>query len=390
MPDRDLPRLAVLRRPPPRASPRELDAWAADATRAAVDHARRRRRLPAPRRALGEAGWLRAVRARGLWRRCAPASTCARSAWPARRSPITTGSPTSPSRCRASAPAPIALFGTRRRRRQRYLPRGRRGRGDRRVRAVRARGRLRRRRACAARATPTATATSLDGEKTWISNGGIADFYVVFARTGEAPGAQGHLGLRRRRRRARARDRRAHRRDRAASAGDAALRRTAACRWRSCIGEPGEGFKVAMRTLDVFRSTVGAAALGFARRALDEALAPGDARAAVRRAAGRPPADAGEARRHGDRRSTPPRCSSTAPPGRRTRGAARVTREAAMAKLYATEARAAGDRRRGADLRRPRRDERASRSSGSTARSARCASTRARPRSRSSSSRARC
>lgn len=112
----------------------------------------------------------------------------------------------------------------------------------------------------------------LDGEKTWISNGGIADFYVVFARTGEAPGARGISAF-------------------IVEAGTpgfeiaerieviaphplARLRFTN-CRVRAGqrVGAAGEGFKVAMRTLDVFRTSVAAAALGFARRALDEALA---------------------------------------------------------------------------------------------------------------------
>ena len=73
----------------------------------------------------------------------------------------------------------------------------------------------------------------LDGEKTWISNGGIADFYVVFARSGEAAGSRGISAF---------------------------------------IGAAGEGFKIATRTLDVFRTSVAAAVLGFARRALEEAL----------------------------------------------------------------------------------------------------------------------
>ncbi len=111
----------------------------------------------------------------------------------------------------------------------------------------------------------------LDGEKTWISNGGIADFYVVFARTGEAPGARGISAF-------------------IVDAGTPgfeiaerieviAPHPLARLRFANCkvplsqrIGEPGEGFKVAMRTLDVFRTSVAAAALGFARRALDEAL----------------------------------------------------------------------------------------------------------------------
>jgi acyl-CoA dehydrogenase len=111
----------------------------------------------------------------------------------------------------------------------------------------------------------------LDGEKTWISNGRIADFYVVFARTGEAPGAKGITAF-------------------VVEPGTPGFdcserieviaphplgRLTfASCRvpFRAVIGEAGQGFKIAMATLDVFRTSVAAAALGFARRALDEAL----------------------------------------------------------------------------------------------------------------------
>jgi acyl-CoA dehydrogenase len=111
----------------------------------------------------------------------------------------------------------------------------------------------------------------LDGEKTWISNGGIADFYCVFARSGEAPGTRGisafivpadtpGLSI-------------AERIDVIAPHPLARLR-FEACRIPAGqrIGAAGEGFKVAMRTLDVFRTSVAAAALGFARRALDEGL----------------------------------------------------------------------------------------------------------------------
>lgn len=123
--------------------------------------------------------------------------------------------------------------------------------------------------ACAARAEGDSYV--IDGEKTWISNGGIADFYVVFARTGEAPGSRGISAF-------------------IVEAGTPgfeiaeridviAPHPLARLRFTNCriaasqrIGEPGEGFKVAMRTLDVFRTSVAAAALGFARRALDEAL----------------------------------------------------------------------------------------------------------------------
>lgn len=111
----------------------------------------------------------------------------------------------------------------------------------------------------------------LNGEKTWISNGGIADFYVVFARTAEAAGSRGISafivdadtpGL-----------------QIAARIHVSAPHPLATLRFSNCrvplsqrIAEGGEGFKIAMRTLDIFRTSVAAAALGFARRALDEAL----------------------------------------------------------------------------------------------------------------------
>jgi acyl-CoA dehydrogenase len=128
---------------------------------------------------------------------------------------------------------------------------------------------------CAAR--PDGRDYVVDGEKTWISNGGIADFYVVFARTGEAPGARGISAF--------IVD--------ADTQGFAIAERIdviaphplARLRFDGCrvpaaqrIGEAGQGFKVAMATLDVFRTSVAAAALGFARRAFDEALAHARAR----------------------------------------------------------------------------------------------------------------
>ncbi|RSZ57165.1 acyl-CoA dehydrogenase [Massilia atriviolacea] len=112
----------------------------------------------------------------------------------------------------------------------------------------------------------------LDGEKTWISNGGIADFYVLFARTGEAPGARGISAF--------IVD--------ADTPGFSVAERIAVIaphplarlRFDGCrvpasqrLGDAGQGFKVAMATLDVFRTSVAAAALGFARRAFDEAIA---------------------------------------------------------------------------------------------------------------------
>ncbi|MFN3985944.1 MAG: acyl-CoA dehydrogenase family protein [Rhodocyclaceae bacterium] len=128
--------------------------------------------------------------------------------------------------------------------------------------------------ACEARrvAAPDGDYYLLNGEKTWISNGGIADVYCVFARTGDAPGT------------------------RSISAfvvypdtpGFEVVERLeviaphplARLRFSDMkvplenrLGEQGEGFKLAMRTLDIFRASVAAAAVGFARRALDEALA---------------------------------------------------------------------------------------------------------------------
>ena len=111
----------------------------------------------------------------------------------------------------------------------------------------------------------------LDGEKTFISNGGIADFYVVFARTGEAPGARGISAF--------VVDGGTPGFEIAERIGVAAPHPLARLRFQSCrvplsglVGTPGEGFKIAMRGLDIFRAGVAAAALGFARRALDEAL----------------------------------------------------------------------------------------------------------------------
>jgi len=111
----------------------------------------------------------------------------------------------------------------------------------------------------------------VNGSKTWISNGGIAGHYVLFARTGEAPGAKGLSAF-------------------VVDADTAGLEIAeridvmaphplATLAFNDCrvpatqmLGEPGQGFQIAMATLDIFRTTVGAAALGFARRALDEAI----------------------------------------------------------------------------------------------------------------------
>lgn len=176
----------------------------------------------------------------------------------------------------------------------------------------------------------------IEGEKTWISNGGIADVYVLFARTGEAAGAKGLSaflmpadtpGLEV-----------VERLEVIAPHPLATLRMTGMVLPEGAlIGEGGAGFRIAMSVLDVFRSTVGAAALGFARRALDEALA----RVKARRIQGEPLA--GLQMVQGHLADMALKIDAAAlliyrAAWVKDSGAARVTREAAMAKLYATEA----------------------------------------------------
>ena len=175
----------------------------------------------------------------------------------------------------------------------------------------------------------------LDGEKTWISNGGIADFYVVFARTGEAPGARGlsaflvtpdlqGFAVT----------------ERIEVIAPHPLARLKFDAMRvpasAMIGAPGDGFRLAMATLDVFRSTVGAAALGFARRALDETLS----RVRSREMFGGPLADLQMVQGYiADMALDVDAAALLVYRAAWTKdsGAGRVTREAAMAKLYATE-----------------------------------------------------
>ncbi len=174
----------------------------------------------------------------------------------------------------------------------------------------------------------------LDGTKTFISNGGLADRYVVFARTGEG-GAKG-LG---------------------AFVVDAdtpgfeivariplmAPHPLATIRFNGCrldadriLGAPGEGFRIAMATLDVFRPTVAAAALGFSRRAFDEAAA----RATGRTLFGAPMADLQLVQASLAEMALKIDASALLiyrAAWLKDQGAPRVTREAAMAKLYATD-----------------------------------------------------
>lgn len=174
----------------------------------------------------------------------------------------------------------------------------------------------------------------LDGEKTWISNGGIADVYVVFVRTGEAPGARGISAFF----------------VEAGTPGFEIAERIAVIaphplarlRFSGCrvplanrVGAAGEGFKVAMRTLDVFRTSVAAAALGFARRALDEGLH----RATTRRMFGHTLADFQLTQAKLAQMATTIESASLLTyraAWQRDQGRG-VTKEAAMAKMAATE-----------------------------------------------------
>jgi len=176
----------------------------------------------------------------------------------------------------------------------------------------------------------------IDGSKTWISNGGIADHYVLFARSGEAPGAKGLSAF--------VVDAKAPGLSVTQRIEVIAPHPLATLRFdgvrvplASRLGGPGDGFKVAMATLDVFRATVGAAALGFARRALFETVE----RAASRKLFGAPLAElqmtqaaiADSASEVDASALLVYRAAWT-----KDQGAARVTREAAMAKMVATEA----------------------------------------------------
>ena len=175
----------------------------------------------------------------------------------------------------------------------------------------------------------------LNGEKTWISNGGIADVYTLFARTGEAEGAKGLSAF-------------------VVPAGIAGFDVTerlqvmaphplATLRFNDCripksalIGARGAGFKIAMSVLDVFRATVAAAALGFARRALDEALA----RVGTRQVQGAPLFDLQMVQGHIADMAVDIDASALLiyrAAWAKDSGAARVTREAAMAKLFSTD-----------------------------------------------------
>ena len=175
----------------------------------------------------------------------------------------------------------------------------------------------------------------LDGTKTWISNGGLASYYVVFARS-EGAGSKGlsafivdadAAGLD------------ASERIEVIAPHPLATVRLSGCRVPvdRLLGQSGEGFKIAMATLDVFRSTVGAAALGFARRALDEAAG----RALRRRLFGRTLAEFQLTQsKAADMATSIDAAALLVYRAAWTKDVVggRVTREASMAKLFATEA----------------------------------------------------
>lgn len=175
----------------------------------------------------------------------------------------------------------------------------------------------------------------IDGVKTWISNGGIADHYVVFARTGEGPGAKGLSSF--------IVDAETPGIEIAGRIDVIAPHPLATLRFIGCrvpltnrLGGAGEGFKIAMATLDIFRSTVAAAALGLARRAFDEMIE----RAATRNLFGAPLADmqltqAALAESAIDIDAAALLVYRAA--WEKDCGAPRITREASTAKAFATE-----------------------------------------------------
>lgn len=175
----------------------------------------------------------------------------------------------------------------------------------------------------------------LNGEKTWISNGGIADVYTLFARTGEAPGAKGLSAFIVP---ARLPGFEIVERLHTIAPHPLATLRFADCRIpaSALIDVPGAGFRIAMSVLDVFRSTVAAAALGFARRALDESVA----RVTTRHVQGAPLSELQMVQGHIADMAVDVDASALLiyrAAWTKDSGAPRITREAAMAKLFATD-----------------------------------------------------
>jgi acyl-CoA dehydrogenase len=179
--------------------------------------------------------------------------------------------------------------------------------------------------ALATRAKRAGSAWVLEGEKTWISNGGIADFYVVFAKADE--GISAFI--------VEASEVDASRRIEVVAPHPMASIRLSNSKGE-LLGEPGQGFKLAMRGLDIFRTTVAGAALGFARRALDEALE----RAKERKMFGQTLAEFQMTQAKLADMATSIEAGALLTyrsAWKRDTSGERVTREAAMAKMFATE-----------------------------------------------------
>ena len=189
-------------------------------------------------------------------------------------------------------------------------------------------------------AARTHTGWLVNGRKTWISNGGIADFYVIFARTGPEPGTRGITAF--------IVDAQTPGLDCSEHIAVMAPHPLATLQFRNCallasqqLGAPGGGFKLAMQTLDIFRASVAAAALGMARRALAEAVDY----ARQRKMFGQKLADfqltqakMGEMAALVDAAALLTyRAAWLRDEGKKTGSSARVTTEAAMAKMTATE-----------------------------------------------------
>jgi acyl-CoA dehydrogenase len=175
----------------------------------------------------------------------------------------------------------------------------------------------------------------LDGRKTWISNGGIAGHYVTFVRTGEALGAKGISAF--------IVDANTPGLSIAERIDVIAPHPLATLEFKDCrlpatamLGNPGDGFKIAMATLDIFRTTVGAASLGFARRALDEAIGFAKKREAFGKKIAEFQLIQAKIAEMAVKIDTAALLIYRSAWTKDVKGA-RVTRESAMAKLYATD-----------------------------------------------------
>ena len=217
------------------------------------------------------------------------------------------------------------------------MPRVAARRGGRRLRADRARRRLRRRRARAPGRAGDGDGYRLNGEKVWISNAPDADIYTVFARTTEGAGARGLTALRGPARRARASPASRSSCSPPHPIGRLVFDGRPRAAPSSVLGEVDRGFAVAMRTLDLFRPSVGAFAVGMAAGGARRGRRPRRRRATRSAAAQGPAGGLPPARRRRDPRSR--RRASLVHDAARAydRGLRPITQVAAMAKLFATE-----------------------------------------------------